>query len=705
MRHWPRYVISITNRKAGQYPNRFAEMNDAMAKAPQQIFLCTCEDTVLLDADAVRIACRGADVKSARQLCRAELERFRATAAQGDPLLIGCTQEAPSFTAAAAESGGPVTFFNLRETAGWSEQAAAAGPKMAGLIAAAREPTAEPEYVRLTSAGAVLVHGRNDAALEAAVLLKDHLDVTVLLNKPGEIAPPRVNEFSIAKGTIRAASGYLGAFELVVDGFALAQPSSRSALAFAPARDGVKSNCDIIVDISGYAPLFPAHDLRDGYVRADPGNPTEVMRALFKARDLVGTFDKPRYITFHEDLCAHSRSGIVGCRRCLDLCPTGAIAPSGDHVAIDGGVCAGCGQCAAACPTGAAAYALPPTDALLRKLRALLSVYREAGGTSPILLIHDEGHGSDLINALARHGGGLPANTLPLAVNATTQIGLEVIAAAFAYGASDVRLLTPGKPRHDMTALRDTVALAQPILAALGCGSLAMIETDDPDALGSALAEIKPHPPTPRPSSFMPVAQKREVLRLALRELHAAAPSPIDVVALPAGAPLGAVEIDAQGCTLCLACVAACPSGALKDDPERPVLRFAEDACVQCGLCKATCPEKVISLVPRIDFRAANAPARVLKQEEPFACIKCGKPFGVKSTIERVSAKLAGRHWMYQGRGSRIDLIKMCDTCRIAAVSDDELDPRGAPPRPRVRTTDDYLHERDDRRRKGETAD
>ena len=125
-------------------------------------------------------------------------------------------------------------------------------------------------------------------------------------------------------------------------------------------------------------------------------------------------------------------------------------------------------------------------------------------------------------------------------------------------------------------------------------------------------------------------------MRLALRELHRAAPTPVDVVALPAGAPFGAVEIDVAGCTLCLACVSACPTGALGDDPERPLLRFSEDACVQCGLCKATCPEKVITLKPQLDFRAATASRRVLKEEEPFHCIRCGKPFGVKSTIERV---------------------------------------------------------------------
>jgi hypothetical protein len=102
----------------------------------------------------------------------------------------------------------------------------------------------------------------------------------------------------------------------------------------------------------------------------------------------------------------------------------------------------------------------------------------------------------------------------------------------------------------------------------------------------------------------------------------------------------------------------------------------------------------VISLVPRIDFRAATATARVLKQEEPFACIRCGKPFGVKSTIERVVAKLEGQHWMYQSAGSRVDVIKMCEDCRVAAITEDGLDPHAAPARPKLRTTDDYLRER-----------
>ena len=164
------------------------------------------------------------------------------------------------------------------------------------------------------------------------------------------------------KGTIGAAKGHLGKFEIVVDDYAQPLPSSRKALAFGPARDTAVSHCDILLDISGGSALFPAADLRDGYLRADPGDPAAVLKAVMRARDLVGSYDKPRYISFTAELCAHSRSTIVGCHRCLDLCPTSAIAPAGDHVAIDEMICAGCGQCAAACPTGAAAYACrPPT--------------------------------------------------------------------------------------------------------------------------------------------------------------------------------------------------------------------------------------------------------------------------------------------------------------------------------------------------------
>src|SRR5665213_1106149 len=678
-----------------------------MAERPHNILICSCEDSMPLAGEAVRRVCKGANVLQGRQLCRAELDRFRKSAGTGEPIMVACTQEAPLFeeTAGEIKDNGKITFVNIRETAGWSKDAKAAAPKMAALIAMAMEPAAVTDYVPLTSDGVTLVYGKDDKAIEAARLLRDHLDVTVLIKPPAAVTPPRATEFPVVKGNIRQAKGYLGAFELTVDAYAIPAPSSRGELTFGTPRNGAISRCDIVLDLTGGAPLFPAADLRDGYLRADPGDPTAVLRAVLKARDLTGTFDKPRYITFTEDLCAHSRSKIVGCRRCLDLCPTGAITPNGDHVAIDAHICAGCGQCAAACPTDAAAYALPPSDALLNKLRTLLNAYREAGGKQAVVMFHDAGHGGELIDALARHGDGLPANVLPVEINEVTQVGIEAIAAAFAYGASAVRFVNRAKPRHDLSGLIKTIALAQPILAGLGFDGarVASIDTDDPDSLGEALRAVEPMDAAAKPATFAAAGRKRDVLRLALRELHAAAPAPIDIVALPQGAPFGAVEVNVEGCTLCLSCVSACPTGALSDDPEKPMLRFAEDACVQCGLCKAICPEKVITLKPQIDFRAATASSRIIKQEEPFACIRCGKAFGVKSSVERVAAKLEGSHWMVENSRKRLDVIKMCADCRVGAMAEENFDPFGAPQRPRLRTSDDYIRERDEAARKGES--
>jgi ferredoxin len=198
------------------------------------------------------------------------------------------------------------------------------------------------------------------------------------------------------------------------------------------------------------------------------------------------------------------------------------------------------------------------------------------------------------------------------------------------------------------------------------------------------------------PATFRTVGKRRDLLRFALSELHRLAPQPVDVIALPQGAPVGAITVDTNGCTLCLSCVSACPTGALRDDPERPVLKFIEDACVQCGLCQSTCPEKVISLKPQIDFRAARAPAAIIKEEEPALCVRCGTPFGVKSTIDRIAAKLEGRHWMYPAGDKRIEALRMCADCRVIVMSEQQFDPfKGVPERTPPRTTDDYLRQRE----------
>lgn len=653
-----------------------------------------------LDGKAVAAGCGKSDILTADHLCRSEIDRFRAFANNG-AVTIACTQEAAHFSAIASEEGlgATLSFVNVRETAGWAKEAAGTGPKIAALIAAATVADPPLPHVSFESEGIALIYGRDETAIALADRLKDRLDITVLMSGNADIPVPTVNEFPIRKGKISRVSGHFGAFELTIDGFAEPKASSRARLEFGSSRSKAAiSRADIIIDISGATPLFPAADLREGYLRADPGDALAIERLAFAASDLIGTFDKPRYVTFKSELCAHSRSRVTGCTRCLDLCPAGAIAPAGNHVAIDPFLCGGCGACAAACPTGAAGYALPGVDVLLTRLRAALIAYHQAGGRAPVLLLHGV-HGAAMIEAAARLGDGLPAAVIPLQVNEIGQIGLEAIAAAFAYGAAGVHVLGKARPLHPTTGLEQTLLTANMLLAALGFGpdAASLIEADDPDYMLAALAKAPQAITALKPAQFLASGGKRDILKLALRELHRAAPAPVDRVTLPAGSVFGAVNVDAAGCTLCHSCVSACPTGALSSLEHRPALRFDESLCVQCGLCQATCPEKVITLQPRLDFTAFEAGPLTMKEEEPFCCITCSKPFGTKSSIDRVLAKLEGKHWMFAGANAkRLDLIRMCEDCRIEASMNETIDPYGAPARPKLRTTEDYIREREE---------
>lgn len=666
----------------------------------KEVLICDCEGTMAIDAKALAKACGAGDVAVNTQLCRAQLANFERTVAAGKPAVVACTQEAPLFLEASADAkdGTKVSFTNIRERAGWSKDGAKAIPKMAALLAEAALDIPSAPAVSMESKGALLIIGKDETAIEAAKRLAGRLEVSVLLAGKPAVQPPRVMDVPVFRGTVKAASGHLGAFRIEVENFAPSRPSSRDGLAFETGAARGTSETDLILDLRGGTPLFQAPDKRDGYFNPDPGNPALVADALLKLTDMVGVFEKPRYIEYDAAICAHSRSRIVGCRRCLDVCPTGAIAPTEDKVAYDPYVCAGCGACASVCPTGAASYQLPAGNAIFERARTLLGAFRRAGGKAPVLLVHDPVHGEEMIDLIARFGDGLPARVLPFAVNQTTQIGLDFMTAAMAYGAARIVLLVPPNKGEEADPLRKEAALAETVFEGLGYGTgrILVVDDADPDAVAAKLWNLDDIALVPA-GDFLPVGKKRSIMMLALSHLHANAPNPVDTVALPEGSPFGAVEVRVDGCTLCLACVGACPTGALKDNPDQPMLRFAESACVQCGLCRATCPEKVISLAPRLSFLEAARTHQTIKQEEPFHCIRCGKAFGTKASIERVTKKLED-HAMFAGT-KQLDRLRMCDTCRVVAMTEDEVHPFAGTPRPIPRTTQDYLDEREELRR------
>lgn len=651
----------------------------------QQILLCDCLKSQSIAADQLQRATGLTCSKVYSELCQSQAA-IASEAMKNGNVIIACQQERQAFEEMAAELSAEVpAFIDIRDRAGWTDDTRSVAPKMAALIADAALPVPGTKVIDVTSEGTCLILGDPEHALSAARHLSAILSVTVLLAPDGELPVADDRRFDIARGTVRSATGALGGFMVRFDALQERVPGGRGTFNWSEPKNSGRTNCDIILDFRRDAPLFPAPETREGYVRADPGNADARAAALLETSLLTGTFEKPLYVNVEARLCAHSRARKTGCTRCLDLCPTGAITPAGDHVAVDPMACAGCGSCSAVCPSGAITYDAPPAENIFKRLQTLTSTWRKISSDAPRLLVHDGDHGAEIIRLSARYGRGLPADVIPMEVSALAAFGHAEMLAALACGFCDVTLLVSA--RNEADGLPFQIDLANAISS--GKQRVRLIEPADPDQLEIELeGEIAQSFPV---LPISPVGSRRQITRLAAKALNAANA----VIPLPSGAPYGALQMNADACTLCLSCVSLCPSGALKENPDQPQLRFQEDACLQCGICTTICPESALALAPRLTLGDDALTPLVLKEEEPFECIDCGKPFGVRSTVERMTEKLAGKHALFRNNDAA-RLIQMCDDCRVNSVYHLKDTPFAAGERPRVRTTDDYISRRRD---------
>ncbi len=692
--------------------------------------VCDCNRSMPLDPKEMGLPIH-------TSLCRQEVGQFLNALNEPEAIVVACTQERALFSELATQAEkplvAPLKFVNIREMAGWSQDASQSHPKIKALLALSDlpEPDAVP-VVDYKSEGRLLIIGAGEEVFYWANRLGESLEVSVLCTNSTPL--PTGRSYPVFSGNVTSLQGFLGSFSVKWEldnpidpemctrcgACVTACPEDAIDLSFQIDLDKCKSHracvtaCagigainferveraregefDLILDLQSQ-PSIQISQKPQGYF--SPGlDRFEQSLAASQLLGMVGEFEKPKYFVYTDKICAHGRNGKVGCSECIDVCSTQAISSvfkdGQGKVEVNPNLCMGCGACATVCPSGAMRYNYPSVAYQGRQLKTLAQTYLNALGSSkpgqaaPSLLIHSNQSGTALLENLGRGArtnsqkiNGLPAFVIPFGIEHIASTGMDLWFGALSYGFGEVILVLSGDEDPSYReALAAQTDLANSILQAMGYGKridyIYAQSITDLDLLSQrmkALRDRKASSLLVQPASFALSMQKRETLEMTLEHLLQFAPQalPADGVPLPAHSPIGGILVQKDACTLCMSCVGACPEGALLDNPDEPVLSFIEKQCVQCGLCEQTCPEKAITLAPRLTSIEQRKQKVTLNKTEPFHCISCGKAFGTLKMVELMLGRI-GTHHAFSG--DALDRLKMCSDCRVVDMMKKEL--------------------------------
>jgi ferredoxin len=425
------------------------------------------------------------------------------------------------------------------------------------------------------------------------------------------------------------------------------------------ANDMQKISADIILDTT-QQPFYTQQVLPLGYLHQslNSDNKGELQQELL---DMVGVFEKPKYFKHDPSICAHSSNGRTVCTQCIDACPAEAIISLNNLIEVNPNLCQGGGTCATVCPSGAMQYVYPSLQDNGNRLRKMLHSYREQGGAHALVVFHCEEVFPEPL--LQQHD-----NLLPFQLEELASIGAELWLSAIVYGAERVVLLANDDvPAISLEKLQQQLDWCHSILEGLNLDpayvSLLSNQAD-------LVAAVKITPISA--AEYTMPENKRRAMFQAVDHIYKDVGKTREVVELSAEAPFGQAIIDENRCTLCMACVGACPGKALQDGSNRevPEIFFIESHCIQCGICTHTCPEDAIAISPRLILdREKRNQSKVLCQDSPFACISCGKAFAPASVIAKMTHALKDHHMFTSDRAK--SRLKMCDDCRVADIVQD----------------------------------
>jgi len=318
------------------------------------------------------------------------------------------------------------------------------------------------------------------------------------------------------------------------------------------------------------------------------------------------------------------------CSICADACPASAI--DLETLRIDGSRCVGCGLCCVVCPAGALALEARPRSGMIGEIDGVLE------------------KGEAVIFSCDRSGGAFgKAGKVKgsIVVPCLSFIDEGLVLECYRRGARDVKLegCSPQcKFKKGRRIYKRTLALVEELRNALN------IQPGTPRARRKRLKRANGQDSEGKDRRDFIRMSGLELVRAAYgqgtkgkgrdgwRWVHRLPAARTDLlraaeksvacshrIARTDGMRFADIRADRALCSMCGACGALCPTGAIGtvELDRRSVLYFNFGWCTGCLLCVRACPEHALGVDEYVDLGKISAPGRPLLSFATERCPKC----------------------------------------------------------------------------------
>jgi len=355
------------------------------------------------------------------------------------------------------------------------------------------------------------------------------------------------------------------------------------------------------------------------------------------------SYEIKEVVCHNNNICQYSGRLGIGCGRCVDSCPHGALKRNAQGIAIDHVLCEACGNCVAVCPTGAMQNGNFKDEDLLKYLGA----HGMAEGAKLVI-----GGESELHTLWWDYAGERLESTLFLEYDSIRFLSYYHLLTMFSHGFSKIVLLGNGD-------IRESKVLAGQVERANAISN-ALFSYDCVQLISTAEFLLQDLDKTAHPlTGFLnnlTGENRKENLSHILQAMLSASGKELSVEESMFDFTMITCS---EGCTHCFACLNECKTRALRTDENSLTLDYAAGLCVGCGVCVGVCPEKVLGMKPVTVIDNEFFTEKQLAKTEPALCKGCGKVFGTRKALDRVMQILSSKEAV------NTDHFEYCGECRV----------------------------------------